>query len=235
MLDKGDFDNPEVRWALHGFYKFMESGGTVLPDLGGDDEVIETAKPVATPVRNTNADIQKKKRNQKQIASEVFQRNRLGDAAVPKDLYATARQRVDQHLNGGGTREALIQIASQLAVDNKLTEAQAETLCNEIMLKRFDKLNNHNVIEQQLLSDPTQLSKSIFYLWHQLSRKYEVGVPFPLSLAEGTAMASVSKSTFPQLIKTMKRMQILKRLDKGKRGVDSKTAATYRLLVSVSG
>ena len=48
-------------------------------------------------------------------------------------------------------------------------------------------------------------------------------------------MASVSKSTFPKLINTMKRMEILKRLDKGKRGADSKTAATYRLLVAVRG
>ena len=48
-------------------------------------------------------------------------------------------------------------------------------------------------------------------------------------------MAKVSKSTFPQLIKTMKKMEILKRLDKGKQGADSKTAATYRLLVSVGG
>ena len=235
MLRNGDFDNPEVRWALHGFYKFMENEGTVLPDLGGDDEVIETAKSVATPIRNTNAEIQKKKRDQKQIASELYQRKRLGDDAVPKALYAESRIRVDQHLLGGGTREELIPIASQLAVDNKLTEGQTDTLLNEIMLKHFDKLNHHNVIENELLSNPTQLSKSIFYLWHQLSRKYAVDVPFPLSLAEGAAMASVSKSTFPQLLKKMKEMGILKRLVKGQRGANSKRAATYRLLVSVGG
>ena len=236
MLRNGDFDHPEPRFALRGFYEFIDSNGADIPDwFGGDDEVIETAKPVATQSRNTNAEIQKKKRNQKQIASEVWQRKRLGDAAVPKVVYAEARQRVDGHLHGGGTREELTAMASQLALDNKLTQAQTDTLLNEIMLKRFDKLNHHNVIEQQLLSEPTQKTKSIFFLWHQLSRKYEVGVSFPLSLAEGAAMAKVSKSTFPQLIKTMRSMEILKRLDKGKRGADSKTAATYTLLVSVGG
>lgn len=236
MLDKGDFNHPEARFALLGFYQFIESNGTEIPNwFGEDDDVIETAKPEATPVQNTNAEIQKKKRNQKQIASEVWQRKRLGDAAVPKVVYAEARQRVDEHLHGGGTREDLTPMASQIALDNNLTEDQTNTLLNEIMLKYFDKLNHHNVIEQQLLSEPTQKTKSIFFLWHQLSRKYEVGVSFPLSLAEGAAMAKVSKSTFPQLIKTMRSMEILKRLDKGKQGADSKTAATYRLLVSVGG
>lgn len=235
MLRNGDFDNPEVRWALHGFYQFMENEGTVLPDLGGDDEVIETAKPVATPIRNTNAEIQKKKRNQKQIASEVWQRKRLGDDAVPKALYAESRIRVDQHLNGGGTREDLIPIASQLALDNNLTEGQTDTLLNEIMLKHFDKLNHHNVIENELLSNPTQLSKSIFYLWHQLSRKYKVGEPIYMSTNQGVAMARISKSDYSDLIKTMRKLKILKRLGKGQRGANSKMAATYRLLVSVGG
>ena len=52
MLRNGDFDHPEVRWALHGFYQFMENEGTVLPDLGGDDEVIETDKTVPSFSKN---------------------------------------------------------------------------------------------------------------------------------------------------------------------------------------
>tara|TARA_B100000900_G_C20565542_1_gene710895 strand:+ start:869 stop:1780 length:912 start_codon:yes stop_codon:yes gene_type:complete len=235
MLNNGHFDNQEIQNALQGLYQYIDSDGNKLPNwIQGGHDAINT-KPIATQVQNTNAEIQKKKRNQKQIASEVWQRKRLGDAAVPKVVYAEARQRVDEHLNGGGTREELTAMASQLALDNKLTQAQTDTLLNEIMLKYFDKLNHHNVIEQQLLSEPTQKTKSIFFLWHQLSRKYEVGVSFPLSLAEGAAMAKVSKSTFPQLIKTMRSMEILKRLDKGKQGADSKTAATYTLLVSVGG
>ena len=236
MLRAGKFDTKPPIFSLQAVHRFLDTDGNILPDFGGDDDdVIEATKPVATPIRNTNAEIQKKKRDQKQIASEVYQRNRLGDALVPKVLYAKARQRVDQHLNGGGTREDLIPIASQLAVDHNLTEGQTDTLLNEIMLKRFDKLNHHNVIEHKLLSEQTQLNKSIFYLWHQLSRKYAVSVPFPLSLAEGAAMASVSKSTFPQLLKKMKEMGILKRLVKGQRGANSKRAATYRLIVSVGG
>ncbi len=236
MLSNGDFDHAEARFALIGFYKFMESNGTVLPDFGGDDDdVIEATKPVATPVRTTNAEIQKKKRDQKQIASEVWQRKRLGDDAVPKALYAEARQRADQHLNGGGTREDLIPIASQLALDNNLTEGQTDTLLNEIMLKRFDRLNLHNVIEHELLFKPTKHSKTIFYLWHKLSRKYEVGVSFPLSTDTGAAMARVSKDTWPDIIETMRKMKILKRLSKGQRGAKSKKAARYKLLVAVSG
>ena len=236
MLSNGDFDHAEARFALIGFYKFMESNGTVLPDFGGDDDdVIEATKPVATPVRNTNAEIQKKKRDQKQIASEVWQRKRLGDDAVPKALYAEARQRVDQHLNGGGTREDLIPMASQLALDNNLTEGQTDTLLNEIMLKRFDRLNLHNVIEYELLFEPMKHSKTIFYLWHKLSCKYEVGVPFPLPTNTGAAMARVSKDTWPVIIKTMRKLEIIKQISKGQRGPNSNIAARYKLLVSVSG
>ena len=235
MLRAGKFDTKPPIFALQAVHRFLDTDGNIIPDFGDDDDVIEATKPVATPVRTTNAEIQKKKRDQKQIASELWQRKRLGDDAVPKALYAEARQRVDEHLNGGGTREDLIPIASQLALDNNLTEGQTDTLLNEIMLKRFDRLNLHNVIEHKLLSEQTQLNKSIFYWWHQLSRKYEIGVSFPLSLAEGAAMASVSKSTFPRLLKRMKEMGILKRLDRGQRGANSKRAATYRLLVSVGG
>lgn len=235
MLREGKFDNQIPSFAMAAIHRFLDSEGNILPDFNDDDDVIETAKPVATPVRNTNAEIQKKKRDQKQIASEVYQRKRLGDAAVPKVLYAEARQRVDEHLHGGGTREDLKPIASQLALDNKLTQAQTDTLLNEIMLKHFDKLSHHNVIEHELLSNPSQLNKSIFYLWHQLSRRYEVGVSFPLPTNEGRRMAAASKTTWPELIKTMRKMKILKRLGKGQQGANSNLSATYKLLVSVSG
>ena len=235
MIREGKLDHLYPSFALAAVYRFLDSEGNILPDFGEDDDVIETAKPVATPIRNTNAEIQKKKRDQKQIASEVYQRKRLGDAAVPKVLYAEARQRVDEHLHGGGTREDLTPMASQLALDNNLTEDQKNTLLNEIMLKYFDRLNHHNVIEQELLSNPSQLNKSIFYLWHQLSRRYEVGVSFPLPTNEGRRMAAASKTTWPELIKTMRKMKILQRLDTGQRGANSKKATTYKLLVSVSG
>ena len=151
----------------------------------------------------------------------MYQRKRLGDAAVPKVLYTEARQRVDEHLHGGGTREDLTPMASQLALDNNLTEDQTDTLLNEIMLKHFDRLNHHNVIEHELLSNPSQLNKSIFYLWHQLSRRYGVGEPIYMSTNQGVAMARVSKSDYSDLIKTMRKMKILKRLGKGQQGANS--------------
>lgn len=236
MLHKGDFNHPDPRFALRGFYQFIKSDGTDKPDwFGEDDDVIETTKPVATPIRNTNEEIQKKKRDQKRIARELYQRKLLGDAFVPTDTTREARQRVEEHLHGGGTREDLTPIASQLALDNKLTQAQTDTLLNEIILKHFDKLNRHNVIEHELLSNPSQLNKSIFYLWHQLSRRYGVGEPIYMSTNQGVAMARVSKSDYSDLIKTMRKMKILKRLGKGQQGANSKLSATYKLLVSVSG
>ena len=235
MLREGKFDNQSPVFAMAAIHRFLDSEGNILPDFNDDDDVIETTKPVATPIRNTNAEIQKKKRDQKQIASEVYQRKRLGDAAVPKVLYTEARQRVDEHLHGGGTREDLTPMASQLALDNNLTEDQTNTLLNEIMLKRFNKLNHHNVIEQELLSNPSQLNKTIFYLWHQLSRKHEVGVPFRMSTNAGVAMARTTKTKWLETIKTMRKMEILKQISKGKRGADSNIAATYKLLVSVRG
>ena len=236
MLHKGDFDHPEPRFALRGFYEFIDSNGADIPDwFGGDDDVIETVKPVASPVRNTNEEIQNKKRDQKRIARELYQRKLLGDAFVPTDTTREARQRVEEHLHGGGIREDLTPMASQLALDNNLTEDQTNTLLNEIMLKHFDKLNHHNVIEQQLLSEPTQKTKSIFFLWHQLSRKYKVGEPIYMSTNQGVAMARVSKTDYPDLIKTMRKMKILKRLGKGQRGANSNLSATYTLLVSVGG
>ena len=59
-------------------------------------------------------------------------------------MYKEARRAVFEHLKVGGKREDLLEMALDLAKDNALTDLQTKTLCNEIMLPYFDKLNIHN-------------------------------------------------------------------------------------------
>ena len=150
-------------------------------------------------------------------------------------MYEEARTIVFEYLKIGGNREELNQIAQELAVERGLTELQTNTLSQHIMLAYFDKLNIHNRLEFELLANPSQENKSIFYLWHQLCRKYEKGIEFPLSFDQGAKMASCSKSTYPNYIEKMCNLKILKKVAKGKRGANSKMADVYRLLITVKG
>ena len=241
MLHRGVFDNKLAGQAMMNVYRFMESEGRVVPD-GYDDEVIEQDRssvniPLLTKAqRNINAEIKKVKRDQRSIARENHQRKRLGnEALVPKSVYEEARSIVFEYLKIGGNREELTQIAQELAVERGLTELQTNTLSQHIMLAYFDKLNIHNRLEFELLANPSQENKSIFYLWHQLCRKYEKGIEFPLSFDQGAKMASCSKSTYPNYIEKMCNLKILKKIAKGKRGANSKMADVYRLLVTVKG
>ena len=241
MLHRGVFDNKLAGQAMMNVYRFMESEGRVVPD-GYDDEVIEQDRssvniPLLTKAqRNINAEIKKVKRDQRSIARENHQRKRLGnEALVPKSVYEEARSIVFEYLKIGGNREELTQIAQELAVERGLTELQTNTLSQHIMLAYFDKLNIHNRLEFELLANPSQENKSIFYLWHQLCRKYEKGIEFPLSFDQGAKMASCSKSTYPNYIEKMCNLKILKKVAKGKRGANSKMADVYRLLITVKG
>lgn len=241
MLFEGVFDNEYASFAMMNFFRFMESEGKIVPD-SYPEEIIETPqskanKPSPTKAqKNINAEIKKKKRDQRSLARENHQRKTLGDEAlVNKDLYKEARRAVFEHLKVGGKREDLLEMALDLAKDNELTDLQTKTLCNEIMLPYFDKLNIHNNIEFELLKNPNNLKKTIFYFWHQLSHIYEKDVEFPLSQEHGVKMASCSKSTYPECIDAMQKMKIIKKISIGRKGAKSKTASVYKLLVKPTG
>jgi hypothetical protein len=240
MLHAGAFDNELSGLAMMNVYRFLESEGKVMPP-SYDEEVVDISQSaVLIPVlskaqKRIKAEIKKKKRDQSRIARENYQRKRLGEHAfVSKDLYAEVRKITYEHLMIGGSRDELVQIAAQFAKERELTEIKAKTLCDEIMLSYFDKLNFHNKKCFNLLSSPNNQNKTIFYLWHQLSRTYEQGIEFPLSTEQGSKMASCSKSTYPIYIKEMCRMKILRRVSKGIRGANSKKADVYKLLISVN-
>ena len=232
LLRAGAFDNNVTTFALLNVYRFLDSQGNILPDRGGDDEVIETPKPVKSSSKITAPQLRKIRKDQKSIARENYQRKRLGDdALVPKDLFSRAREAVSALLDNGGNREDVWGLHDELVATEVLTEPQRNTLLNEIMLPYFDKLNVKNRLVFDLLEQPSAKNKTILYLWFQLSRKFEVGVEFTLPDSEITKLAKCSYNDVSNYRDAMKKLGILKRVGRGVKGANSKRASTYRLMV----
>ena len=231
LLRAGAFDNNVTTFALLNVYRFLESEGNIVPDRGDDDEVIETPKLVKSSHKITAPKLRKIRKDQQSIARENYQRKRLGDAFVSNELYSRAREAVSALLDGGGNREDVWGLHTELVATEALTEQQRNALLNEIMLPYFDKLNVKNRLVFDLLDQPSAKNKTILYLWFQLSRKFEVGVEFPLSDSEITKLAKCSYADVPKYREAMKELGILKRVGKGFKGANSKKASTYRLLM----
>lgn len=231
MLRSTAFDNTVPAFALASVHRFLDSDGDIVPDRG-DDEVIESHEPVESSSKITAPQLRKIRKDQKSIARENYQRKRLGnDALVSKDLYIRARSAVSALLVKGGNREGVWGLHDELVADEDLTEPQRNTLLNEIMLPYFDKLNVKNKLVFDLLDQPSTKNKTILYFWFQLSRKFEVGVEFPLSDGEITKLAKCSYADVSKYKEAMNKLGILKRVNKGLKGTNSKKASTYRLLV----
>ena len=231
FLRIGVFDNDVANFALSNVHRFLDSEGNIIPDRDAE-EVIETPKPVQNKSKITAPQLRKIRKDQQSIARENHQRKRLGnDALVSKDLYSRAREAVSALLDKGGSREDVWGLHNELAATEVLTEPQRNTLLSEIMLPYFDKLNVKNRLVFDLLDQPSAKNKTILYLWLQLSRKFEVGVAFPLSNSEITKLAKCSYADVRTYIKAMEALGILKRVGKGSKGANTKIASTYRLLV----
>lgn len=231
LLRTGVFDNDGANFVLANVYRFLDSEGNIIPDRD-TEEVIETPQPVQNKSKITATQLRKIRKDQQSIARENHQRKRLGnDAIVPKELYGRAREAVSALLDKGGNREDVRGLHNELVATEVLTEPQRITLLNEIMLPYFDKLNVKNRLVFDLLDQPSPKNKTILYLWFQLSRKFEVGVEFPLSDSEITKLAKCSYADVRAYREAMKELGILKRVGKGFKGANSKIASTYRLLM----
>lgn len=231
LLRNGVFDNDAANFALSNVHRFLDSEGNIIPDRDAE-EVIETPKPVQNKSKITAPQLRKIRKDQQSIARENHQRKRLGnDALVSKDLYSRAREAVSALLDKGGSREDLWGLHNELVATEVLTEPQRNTLLNEIMLPYFDKLNVKNRLVFDLLDQPSAKNKTILYLWFQLSRKFEIGVEFPLSDSEITKLAKCSYADVRRYREAMEALGILKRVGKGFKRANSKIASTYRLLV----
>ena len=231
LLRNAAFDNTVPAFALASVHRFLDSEGDIVPDRG-DDEVIESPETVKSSSKITAPQLRKIRKDQKSIARENFQRKRLGnDALVSKDLYSRAREAVSALLDKGGNREDVRRLYHDLVATEDLTESQRNTLLNEIMLPHFYKLNVKNRLVFDLLDQPSAKNKTILYFWFQLSRKFEVGVEFPLSDGEITRLAKCSYADVSKYKEAMRTHGILKLVNKGVKGANSKKASTYRLLV----
>ena len=232
LLRNGAFDNTISTFALANVYRFLDSEGDIVPDRDDDDKATETPKPDKSSSKVTAPQLKKIRKDQTSIARENYQRKRLGDdALVPKELYVKAREAVFVLLDEGRNREDVQCSYEELVVNEALTEQQRNTLLNEIMLPYFDKLTVKSKLVFDLLDQPSTMNKTILYFWLQLSRKFEVGVEFPLSNGEITNMAKCGHGDVPKYRAAMEAMGILKRVNKGLKSANSKKASTYRLLV----
>ena len=231
LLRDAGFDNTVPTFALESVRRFLDTEGNIVPDRG-DDEVIETPEPVKSSTKITAPQLRKIRKDQKSIARENYQRKHLGDdALVPKDFYSRARKAVSALLDKGGNREDVLGLHDELVANEDFTEPQRNTLLNEIMLPYFDKLNVKNRLVFDLLDQPSAKNKTILYLWLQLSRKFEVGVEFPLSDGEITKLAKCSYNDVHNYRDAMNALGILKRVGKGRKDANIRKASTYRLLV----
>ena len=142
-------------------------------------------------------------------------------ALTQKDNICNSCKKPSQVLSGGycehclavrgGTREDIWGLHNELVATEVLTEPQRNTLLNEIMLPYFDKLNVKNRLVFDLLDQPSAMNKTILYLWFQLSRKFEVGIEFPLSDSEITKLAKCSHTHVRNYRDAMEELGILKR------------------------
>jgi hypothetical protein len=127
------------------------------------------------------------KREQKRIAAEEWSRNQHGEGFIEnKAFISKAKKMVTDMALAGASRDEVIEATHTLIATYEqdygaepLTEAQQDSLRDNVVLKRYGRLYKADMIEQALLDGTTGAKRQVeikaFALWHQIKRVAEIG------------------------------------------------------------
>ena len=215
---KGQFD------SMQDVYAFLLTGDDAAFDPLGIDALLEPVSEIDDvspmgPAKSLppKSEINKAVATKRSIAREKYMRDKLGEAFVPTDVTAKAKQLVAQYVLEGGSREGVAALVPRVLSEPSvsLTDSQKTVLLNEVMLAYYDRLMVHDTVEAELLNGCNALDGQAFYLWNQIKRRYEKDKPFQLSNTLGSKFAACSKSTYPKVIQRLIDLKALRRLDRG--------------------
>ena len=122
------------------------------------------------------------KREQKRIAAEEWSRNQYGEGFIEnKAFISKAKKMVTDMARAGASRDDVIAATDTLIATyeqdyglDPLTEAQQQSIHDNVVLKRYDRLYKADMIEQALLDGTTGAKRQVeikaFALWHHIKR-----------------------------------------------------------------
>jgi hypothetical protein len=122
------------------------------------------------------------KREQKRIAAEEWSRNQYGEGFIENKAFISKAKKMvtDMALAGASRDEVIIATDTLIATYEQdygaepLSEAQQDSLRDNVVLKRYDRLYKADMIEQALLDGTTGAKRQVeikaFALWHQIKR-----------------------------------------------------------------
>ncbi len=140
------------------------------PDAGGKSKPSKPLNPTLI------------KREQKGIAAEQWSRNQYGEGFIENKVFISkAKKMVTDMARAGASRDDVIAATDTLIATYEkdygaepLTEAQQQSLRDNVVLKRYDRLYKADMIEQALLDGTTGAKRQVeikaFALWHQIKR-----------------------------------------------------------------
>lgn len=173
---------------------FTQVSGIVTDLIGGlfgDDPVVEPeSAPAAEPVAASDDKSKHSKplnpalikREQKRISAEQWSRKQYSEGFIEnKAFISKAKKMVTDMALAGASRDEVIAATDTLIATygqdygvEPLTEAQQQSLRDNVVLKRYDRLYKADMIEQALLDGTTGAKRQVeikaFALWHQIKR-----------------------------------------------------------------
>ena len=183
-------------------HQLAEIDGTAVNDphdlmayvTGGQvgDALVEEEPTIAPTQSGTNKSSASKsskslnptliKREQKRISAEQWSRNQYGEGFIEnKAFISKAKKMVTDMARAGASRDEVIAATDTIIATyeqdyglDPLTEAQQDSLRDNVVLKRYDRLYKADMIEQALLDGTTGAKRQVeikaFALWHQIKR-----------------------------------------------------------------
>jgi len=159
---------------------FFDNDPVVEPEIVPAPEPTSDAGDKRKPSKPINPTLIK--REQKHIAAEQWSRNQYGEGFIEnKAFISKAKKMVTDMARAGASRDEVIVATDTLIATYEqdygaepLTEEQQQSLRDNVVLKRYDRLYKADMIEQALLDGTTGAKRQVeikaFALWHQIKR-----------------------------------------------------------------
>ena len=159
---------------------FFDNDPVVEPEIVPAPEPTSDAGEKSIPSKPLNPTLIK--REQKRMAAEEWSRNQYGEGFIEnKAFISKAKKMVTDMALAGASRDEVIAATDTLIATygqdygaEPLTQAQQDSLRDNVVLKRYDRLYKADMIEKALLDGTTGAKRQVeikaFALWHQIKR-----------------------------------------------------------------
>ena len=172
------------------------------------------------------------KAKKKIVAQSAFQQTKLGDDFIHNDkLISAAKYSCVQLASDWADISKIKEVAANLEAehcDDPLTDGQIQTLLNEIMLPRIEKLKTPSIVESKILESG---NKKLYFLWGRIKQHCSVGGEIDLAQSQVIKLASVSGRDALPLVKGLEKLGALELIRKPKKGSRNGTGGRYKRLV----